>query len=513
MLLTDVANPQKLVAQMVTKFDQEADSLNLSAQAKALGFTPYQVLTVASMVEEEAKVPGDRPKIARVLYNRLAKGMSLGVDATVEYAIGQRVVNLTKSQLATASPYNTRPARRLAPDPHQLAGPLLPDAALSPTPGDWLYYVLAAPDGSQYFTASYADFQRATAKARAEGLFGDDRSHGERASHDPAHRCHPGGGCDSATRSVTGSPQILNAAFAATGLDWVYVAFEVAEGRAEAALDAMRALALAGLSVTMPHKTAVADHLEAVPWGELSLTARRLQAVNCVVADGDRLVGHNTDGPGFVASLSADAGFAVSGRRCGVLGAGGVARALVLGLADAGAAEVVVVNRTPSWAAGAADLAGTIGRVGEPSDLAGLDLVVNATSVGMDGRSMPVEERWLAPGQLVADIVMSPLDTPLLQAARARRVHPRRAGDAGAPGGGGLRALDRPACPHRGHGQRRPRALDSQKALYSGVQAADGEAFIPFRRSSWLFRARSKPLPFLTSCACWRRPTRRVVCA
>lgn len=92
----------------------------------------------------------------------------------------------------------------------------------------------------------------------------------------------------------------------------------------------------------------------------------------------------------------------------------------MLGLADAGAAEVVVVNRTASRAAGAAALAGAIGRVGEPSDLADLDLVVNATSLGMDGRSMPVEARCLAPGQLVADIVMSPLDTPLLQAARAR---------------------------------------------------------------------------------------------
>ncbi len=216
------------------------------------------------------------------------------------------------------------------------------------------------------------------------------------------------------------SPQILNAAFEARGLDWVYVAFEVAPGRAEAALDAMRTLALAGLSVTMPHKTAVADHLDATPWGDLSETARRLRAVNCVVADGDRLVGHNTDGPGFVASLASDAGFTVAGRRCAVLGGGGAARALVLGLADAGAADVVVVNRTASKAAGAAALAGVAGRVGEPADLADAELVVNATSVGMDGRSLPVEERWLAPGQLVADIVMSPLDTPLLQAARAR---------------------------------------------------------------------------------------------
>ncbi len=137
-----------------------------------MGFTPYEVLTVASMVEEEAKVPGDRPKIARVLYNRLAKGMTLGVDATVEYAIGQRVVNLTKSQLATTSPYNTRLHAGLPPTPISSPGRASLEAALNPTAGDWLYYVLAAPDGSQYFTASYSDFQRQTAKSRAEGLFG-----------------------------------------------------------------------------------------------------------------------------------------------------------------------------------------------------------------------------------------------------------------------------------------------------------------------------------------------------
>ncbi len=278
------------------------------------------------------------------------------------------------------------------------------------------------------------------------------------------------------------SPQILNAAFAATGLDWVYVAFEVVEGRAEAALEAMRTLTLAGLSVTMPHKTAVADRLEAVPWGDLSETARRLQAVNCVIADGDRLVGHNTDGPGFVASL---------GRRRRVR------RSPVVDAASWGPGarrghwcwdwptparpRWWWSTAPPSRAAGAAALAGAIGRVGEPSDLADLDLVVNATSLGMDGRSMPVEARCLAPGQLVADIVMSPLDTPLLQAARAR----------GAATLDGLGMLVRQAAvafelwtgpprPRRGHGQRRSRALDSQKALYSGVQPADGEAFIPF---------------------------------
>jgi shikimate dehydrogenase len=218
------------------------------------------------------------------------------------------------------------------------------------------------------------------------------------------------------------SPRILNAAFAAAGLDWVYVAFPVAEGQAPGALAAMRTFGISGLSVTMPHKTAVADHLDAQPWGELSDTARRLRAVNCVVPDGDRLVGHNTDGAGFVASLGADAGFSPQGARCVVLGAGGAARALILALAGAGAAEVVVVNRSPDRAAEAAALAGPVGRVGAfgGSDvLAGADLVVNATSVGMDGRSCPVDPEGLGATMLVADIVMQPPDTPLLQAAAA----------------------------------------------------------------------------------------------
>ena len=197
----------------------------------------------------------------------------------------------------------------------------------------------------------------------------------------------------------------------------------MAEGQAPGALAAMRTLGLSGLSVTMPHKTAVADHLDAQPWGELSDTARRLRAVNCVVTDGDRLVGHNTDGAGFVASLGADAGFSPDGARCVVLGAGGAARALILALAQAGAAEVVVVNRSPDRATEAAALAGPVGRVGAfgaTDVLAGADLVVNATSGG-DGRAFgPGRPRRPGATMLVADIVMQPLDTPLLQAAAAR---------------------------------------------------------------------------------------------
>ncbi len=99
-------------------------------------------------------------------------------------------------------------------------------------------------------------------------------------------------------------------------------------GGAAGALDAMRALGIDGLSVTMPHKTDVAELVD-----ERSPQADQLGAVNCVVRNGDRLVGHNTDGAGFLASLRADAAFDPFGRRCVVLGAGGAARAVVLALA------------------------------------------------------------------------------------------------------------------------------------------------------------------------------------
>jgi len=218
------------------------------------------------------------------------------------------------------------------------------------------------------------------------------------------------------------SPAIFNAAFAATGLDWAYLAFEVPEGRAAGALDAVRALGIEGLSVTMPHKIEVARLVD-----ERSPQAERLGAVNCVARRGDRLIGHNTDGAGFVASLRADADFEPGGRRCVVLGAGGAARAVVLALAEAGATEVTVVNRSADKARSAASLAGPLGSAAPVSDLAThlatADLLVNATSVGMDAASTPVDDRTLATvadGALVADLIYLPPVTPLLAAAEAR---------------------------------------------------------------------------------------------
>ena len=210
------------------------------------------------------------------------------------------------------------------------------------------------------------------------------------------------------------SPAIHNAAFAAGGLDWVYVAFEVAPGDGRRAVEAMRALGIAGLSVTTPHKLDVAAAVDS-----LSPAALALRSVNTVVrsADGE-LVGHSTDGDGFVASL-ADAGVGVGGAAVTIVGAGAAARSVIDALGRAGAAEVVVVNRTASRAEEAASLT-ALARVGTAADIPGASIVVNATSVGFGSHDLPFDPKVLRSEQVVADLVYHPLRTALLDAASER---------------------------------------------------------------------------------------------
>ena len=219
------------------------------------------------------------------------------------------------------------------------------------------------------------------------------------------------------------SPVLANAAFAAAGLDWTMVAFEVAEGRAGDAIDAVRALDIGGLMVTMPHKAAVMPHLDSV-----TAVASTLGAVNSISWVDGALVGHNTDGEGLVRSLEVDEDVTLAGRRCVVLGAGGAARAVVHALAQAGAADVAVVNRTHSSAEVAAGLAGSVGHVAEPRAVADAEIVVNATSVGMGADTtagpLPLDPDLLREGQVVVDLVYQPLRTPLLAAAQERGARP-----------------------------------------------------------------------------------------
>jgi len=216
------------------------------------------------------------------------------------------------------------------------------------------------------------------------------------------------------------SPLLHNTAFAHLGIDWTSFPFPVRPGRSAAALVDARRLGIRGLSVTMPHKEDVAATV-----ANLTYAADRLGAVNCVVDERGSWLGDNTDGAGLVAALARGGRFVPEGRRCLVVGAGGAGRAVVAALGDAGAAEVVVVNRTRERAVAAAGLAGPAGRVGAVDDAAAMDLVVNATPAGMDDvaggpEGWPVDPALLGPGQVVVDLVYHPTLTPWLAAAAGR---------------------------------------------------------------------------------------------
>jgi shikimate dehydrogenase len=212
------------------------------------------------------------------------------------------------------------------------------------------------------------------------------------------------------------SPAIHNAAYREVGLDWLYVAFEVAPRDLASALRSVSALGLGGLSVTMPHKADVAILVD-----EPSATVRALAACNTVVPlpDGG-LAGHNTDGDGLLDSLRHDE-IALAGRRIVLLGAGGAGRSIAEAFGRSDAGELVVINRDNEKAVTAAKLAPGIGRVGSAQDLADADIIVNATSVGMgSSNAFPFDPSVLGPNQVVVDLIYKPLLTPLLHAATER---------------------------------------------------------------------------------------------
>lgn len=159
-----------LLARMMARLDAVAVELGYDRAEQLVGRSAYEVLVVASLVEAEAKVDGDRAKIARVIYNRLDKRMTLGIDATVYYALGRKGGSLTRSDLGVDSPYNTRTVAGLPPTPIALPGRASLDAALRPEAGPWLYYVLASEQGDHAFSESYDEFLADKAQAQRKGL-------------------------------------------------------------------------------------------------------------------------------------------------------------------------------------------------------------------------------------------------------------------------------------------------------------------------------------------------------
>ena len=213
------------------------------------------------------------------------------------------------------------------------------------------------------------------------------------------------------------SPAIHNAAFAALGLDWVYLPLPVEPSLVRAALSGLCALGFAGANVTMPHKTAAAEVANT-----LSEDARRLHAVNTLVVDGSTLHGHNTDAPGFERFLRDDAGFDPAGRSALILGAGGAARACALALARGGARSITVAARDPAQV-------GTLERAlgGSMVDVHAVafdaasgieaELVVNATPLGALGETPPLPP--VGPGSVVVDLLSRPAVTHWQTRARA----------------------------------------------------------------------------------------------
>ena len=223
------------------------------------------------------------------------------------------------------------------------------------------------------------------------------------------------------------SPAMHNAAFRALDLPYVYVPFPVRPANLRDAARAIRSLDLAGVNVTVPHKEHIVRYVD-----ELSPAAHSCKAVNTVVHRNGRLVGDNTDGLGFLRSLT-ERRRSVRGREVVLIGAGGAARAVLVALIQAGCARVTVVNRTPanaarliraSRAAGSTTLAAApLAALQDPKLLARAALVVNSLPLGLHGGDFPALAYRAAPRTcLFYDLVYGAEPTRFLRnAAQAGR--------------------------------------------------------------------------------------------
>ena len=169
---------RQVLTAMERRFTAEAQNLDLTGAAAALGITPYQAIIVASIVQKEAFTSGassavgmaNAPKVARVIYNRLAAGMALQMDSTVLYAENRDGGPVSRQDLSLASPYNTYRTPGLTPTPICFPSTQALQAALHPAAGPWLYFVLTSADGAETFSSTLAQQLQAEAVARRRGL-------------------------------------------------------------------------------------------------------------------------------------------------------------------------------------------------------------------------------------------------------------------------------------------------------------------------------------------------------
>ena len=227
---------------------------------------------------------------------------------------------------------------------------------------------------------------------------------------------------------VAENPTIVmqEAGFRELGLNWRYLNIEVYPQDLAAAMQGLRAMNMQGINLTIPHKVEVLKYLD-----EVAGDAKLMGAVNTVRREGDRLIGENTDGKGFIRALRDDAQIDPAGQRVVILGAGGAARAIGVELALAQAAHITIVNRTVQLGQ---DLATLIsentpaqanfalwdGPYAVPSET---NILVNATSIGLypDITAKPeLDYDTITAGMVVCDVIPNPPRTPFLQAAETR---------------------------------------------------------------------------------------------
>ncbi len=214
------------------------------------------------------------------------------------------------------------------------------------------------------------------------------------------------------------SPVMHNFISECLGLDYIYCAWRVEPGHVREAADGIRAMNIAGINVTAPHKYEIMKYLD-----EVSEQARLLGSVNTVVNRGGRLIGYNTDADGFLRALEYE-GVSPSGARVLLLGAGGAAKPLCVRLAQSGIKSIDIVNRTYEKAAATAEyvrLAAGFKAASAPKAPFGhYDLVINTTSAGMEPQldKCPIEDMsFIDKDTFAADIIYNPEKTLFLRRA------------------------------------------------------------------------------------------------
>ena len=395
--------------EQLAAYDANAAQVNY-AYARSKNLTRYDVLTLASMIEREVAVPRERPIVAGVMYNRLKAGMRLDIDATVQYALGEWKPELSASDLAIDSPYNTRKFTGLPPGPISNPGLDSIRAAARPAKVPYLYYV-ARNDGTgrHFFATTPEQFEQRRGPVRGQRRRMIER----RAPGWPGSSAGPW-----STRCRRRCTTRRSRTWGWTGCTRRSPSTRTGWGRR---CGAWPPPGCAGLNVTIPHKQAVI-----AACSEASEAVRAIGAANTLVPDGDG---------GFRCDNTDAAGLRAGARRAGARGrrrprraAGGGGRRGPRRGVRAARARRAGARGQPHGGAGRRSWATRCRSRCPAMDMIAGDcaLVVNCTSLGLHGDDVPPElpMAGIGRGQVVADIVYRPGGTPWLAAAAARGARP-----------------------------------------------------------------------------------------